>query len=98
MIEFKLPKLEGNKPVGPDIIYFSCDPKYWHEYGFYLAKSTIHFNPDIFLPLIDINLVNNITKKILNDEFILENIMASNSINVKNKYNRILFFNFYLIN
>ena len=49
MNEFKLPKLEGNKPVGPDIIYFSCDPKYWHEYGFYLAKSTIHFNPDIFL-------------------------------------------------
>ena len=40
----KLP-LEGDLPTNKqNIIYFSCDPKYWAEYGQYLAKSTLHFN------------------------------------------------------
>ena len=40
----KLP-LEGELPTNKqNIIYYSCDPKYWAEYGQYLAKSTLHFN------------------------------------------------------
>ena len=37
--------IEGDLPINKqNIIYFSCDPKYWAEYGQYLAKSTLHFN------------------------------------------------------
>ena len=40
----KLP-LEGELPTNKqNIIYYSCDPKYWAEYGQYLAKSTLHYN------------------------------------------------------
>ena len=40
----KLP-IEGDLPVNKqNIIYFSCNPKYWVEYGQYLAKSTLYYN------------------------------------------------------
>jgi hypothetical protein len=49
MTEFKLPKLEGDKSSGSHIIYYSCDPNYWNDYGIYLAKSTTFYNPDVYL-------------------------------------------------
>jgi len=45
-------------------------------------------DPKTFLKIIDKNLIMKVLDEVFNDKFILENIMASNSINVKNKYSR----------
>ena len=49
-------------------------------------RDLVLIDPDKFLNLIDFNLINEIAKGVFQDEYILENIMASNSINVSNQY------------
>ena len=37
--------IQGDRPENKQcIIYFSCDPQYWAEYGQYLARSTLYYN------------------------------------------------------
>ena len=45
-------------------------------------------NPDAFLKFIDLTPVIKILENIFKDHFILDNSMASNSVNVSNEYNR----------
>lgn len=43
---FKLPSLKGDKPdTAKEIIYFSCDPKYYEMYGYPLMNSIISMIP-----------------------------------------------------
>ena len=44
--------------------------------------------PEVFLKYFSLNKILKILSKIFNDKFILDNMMASNSINVKKKYSR----------
>ena len=44
--------------------------------------------PEVFLKYLSLNKILKILSKIFDDKFILDNMMASNSINVKKKYNR----------
>jgi len=42
---FDKQNIMGDSPLGKQhTIYFSCDPRYWAEYGQYLAKSTLAVN------------------------------------------------------
>ena len=49
-------------------------------------RDIVLIKPKPFLNLIDKKFILKVLSKVFNDKFILENIMASNSINVKNKY------------
>jgi ectoine hydroxylase-related dioxygenase (phytanoyl-CoA dioxygenase family) len=54
--------------------------------GQVIIRDLIFRKPDIFLKVIDNIFVMKFLKKIFNDVFILDNVMASNSINVKKNY------------
>ena len=73
-------------------IYKKLDKKHDIEgkkVGQIIIRDLVLIDPDKFLNLIDFNLINKIAMGIFRDEYILENIMASNSINVNNQYKRI---------
>ena len=39
---FDKQEIKGDLPVNKsNVLFFSCDPKYWAEHGQYLAKSTL---------------------------------------------------------
>ena len=59
------------------------------KYGQVIIRDLVLIQPDSFINLIDHKIIYKIAELIFNDEFILENIMASNSINVNKKYKRI---------
>ena len=46
-------------------------------------------NPKIFLKLIDLKIITKVLDEVFDEEYILDNCMGSNSVNVKKKYNRI---------
>lgn len=56
--------------------------------GQIIIRDLVMRDPKIFLKCISLKKITNILNKIFNDKFILNNIMASNSLNVKNKFNR----------
>ena len=56
--------------------------------GQIIIRDLVMRDPKIFLKCISLSKITNILNKIFNDKFILNNIMASNSLNVKNKFNR----------
>ena len=55
-----------------------------------IIRDLVLRDPETFLKLIDNKKIIKILGSIFNDSFILENIMASNSVNVKKKYKRIV--------
>ena len=59
-------------------------------YGQQIIRDLVLRDPETFLKLIDNKKIIKILGSIFNDSFILENIMASNSVNVKKKYKRIV--------
>ena len=56
------------------------------ERGQITIRDLVLIKPKSFLNLIDKKFILKVLSKVFDDKFILENIMASNSINVKNKY------------
>jgi len=56
------------------------------ERGQITIRDLVLIKPKSFLNLIDKKFILKVLSKVFDDRFILENIMASNSINVKNKY------------
>ena len=54
-------------------------------YGQQIIRDLVLRDPETFLKLIDNKKIIKILGSIFNDSFILENIMASNSVNVKKK-------------
>lgn len=60
------------------------------KYGQIAIKDLIFLKPQIFLKIIDKKFVINFLSKIFNDVFILDNVMASNSIYAGNKYSRLV--------
>ena len=75
IIQMLLLKLQNNK-------------KYQDErsnQGQIIVRDIVLRSPENFLSLIDQKLIMDVLKKLFNDKFILDNCMASNSINV-NKY------------
>jgi hypothetical protein len=42
MQAFNIPDLQGTKPVGSDVIYFSCNKDYYYRFGVPLINSIIH--------------------------------------------------------
>ena len=60
------------------------------EKGQAIVRELVLREPKIFLKLIDKKLIMGVLTSIFKDKFILENIMASNSVNVKKNYSRII--------
>ncbi len=60
------------------------------KFGQEVIRDLVLREPKTFLKLIDNKKIITILSELFNDHFILENIMASNSINVKKKYDRIV--------
>ena len=58
------------------------------KFGQVIIRDLVLRNPGVFLKLLDFKFINSALEKIFNDYFILENMMASNSVNVKKKYAR----------
>ena len=58
------------------------------KFGQVIIRDLVLREPQLFLKLLNFKLINTILKKIFDDSFILENMMASNSTNVKNNYSR----------
>ena len=56
--------------------------------GQLIIRDLILRSPNTFLKIISNQLLMRIVKSIFNDKFILDNIMASDSLNVKNRYSR----------
>ena len=56
------------------------------EQGQITIRDLVLIKPKSFLNLIDKKFILKVLSKVFDDRFILENIMASNSINVKNQY------------
>ena len=56
------------------------------DYGQVVLRDLILRSPKIFLKYLNIPLVKKILNKVFQDEYILDNYMASNSISVKKKY------------
>ncbi len=59
------------------------------KYGQVIIRDLVMIDPNSFLNLIDNKILYKIAELMFNDEFILENIMASNSVNVNQEYKRI---------
>ena len=59
-------------------------------YGQEIIRDLVLRDPKTFLKLIDNKKIIKVLELIFKDSFILENIMASNSVNVKKKYKRIV--------
>jgi ectoine hydroxylase-related dioxygenase (phytanoyl-CoA dioxygenase family) len=58
--------------------------------GQIVIRDLILRNPKIFLNLIDLKIITQVLDSIFDEEYILDNCMASNSVNVKQKYDRIV--------
>ena len=58
--------------------------------GQIVIRDLILRNPKIFLNLIDLRIITQVLDSVFDEEYILDNCMASNSVNVKQKYNRIV--------
>jgi ectoine hydroxylase-related dioxygenase (phytanoyl-CoA dioxygenase family) len=56
------------------------------DQGQEIIRDLVLRDPDVFLNLIDNTLVIKVLNEIFKDKFILDNCMASNSVNVKNSY------------
>ena len=57
--------------------------------GQIIIRDLILRNPKIFLNLIDLKIITKVLDKVFDEPYILDNCMASNSVNVKKKYDRI---------
>jgi len=57
--------------------------------GQIIIRDLILRNPEKFLHLIDLKIIIKILDTVFDEPYILDNCMASNSVNVKKKYNRI---------
>ena len=58
--------------------------------GQLIIRDLILRNPKIFLNLIDLKIITQVLDSVFDEEYILDNCMASNSVNVKQKYDRIV--------
>jgi ectoine hydroxylase-related dioxygenase (phytanoyl-CoA dioxygenase family) len=58
--------------------------------GQIVIRDLILRNPKIFLNLIDLKIITQVLDSVFDEDYILDNCMASNSVNVKQKYNRIV--------
>ena len=58
--------------------------------GQIVIRDLILRNPKIFLNLIDLKIITQVLDSVFDEEYILDNCMASNSVNVKQKYDRIV--------
>ena len=59
-------------------------------YGQEIIRDLVLRDPKTYLKLIDNKKIIKVLDSIFKDSFILENIMASNSVNVKKKYKRLV--------
>ena len=57
--------------------------------GQIIIRDLILRNPKIFLNLIDLKIITQVLDNVFDEEYILDNCMGSNSVNVKKRYNRI---------
>lgn len=58
--------------------------------GQIIIRDLVFRNPKIFLNLIDLRIITQVLNNVFDEEYILDNCMGSNSVNVKRKYNRII--------
>jgi ectoine hydroxylase-related dioxygenase (phytanoyl-CoA dioxygenase family) len=58
--------------------------------GQLIIRDLILRNPKMFLNLIDLKIITQVLDSIFNEEYILDNFMATNSINIKQEHNRIV--------
>ena len=58
------------------------------KYGQIIIRDLVLREPKTFLKFLNFNFINNVLKEIFRDHFILENMMASNSVNVEKNYLR----------
>lgn len=58
--------------------------------GQLIIRDLVLRNPKIFLNLIDLKIITQVLDSVFNEEYILDNCMASNTVNIKQKYKKIV--------